>query len=199
MVHHSRLLISKVLSTLGNNMKILSCIVLVFMVATATMKAQTFTSKVEAEVEGQGSFDIEQDPRLTAIVNGEEIVPSTLATASKVSAITTETKVRQDADDLRGKASGMHQKVRGYRVQVFFGGSQRFEESQAKKIGSRVTSMFPELRAYTSFASPHWRCRVGDFTKHEDATAYMHKIKARGISEAMVVKSEIYVTADQLR
>ena len=180
-------------------MKILSCIVLVFMVATATMKAQTFTSKVEAEVAGQGSFDIEQDPRLTAIVNGEEVVPSSLATASKVSAITTETKVRQDADDLRGKASGMHQKVRGYRVQVFFGGSQRSEESQAKKIGSRVTSMFPELRAYTSFASPHWRCRVGDFTKHEDATAYMHKIKARGISEAMVVKSEIYVTADQLR
>ena len=180
-------------------MKILSCIVLVFMVATATMKAQTFTSKLLSEVEGQGSFDIEQDPRLTAIVNGEEVVPSTLATASKVSAITTETKVRQDADDLRGKASGMHQKVRGYRVQVFFGGSQRSEESQAKKIGSRVTSMFPELRAYTSFASPHWRCRVGDFTKHEDATAYMHKIKARGISEAMVVKSEIYVTADQLR
>ena len=169
------------------------------MVATATMKAQTFTSRVEAEVEGQGSFDIEQDPRLTAIVNGEEVVPSSLATTSKVSAITTETKVRQDADDLRGKASGMHQKVRGYRVQVFFGGSQRSEESQAKKVGSRVTSMFPELRAYTSFASPHWRCRVGDFTKHEDATAYMHKIKARGISEAMVVKSEIYVTADQLR
>jgi len=180
-------------------MKILSCIVLVFMVATATMKAQTFTSRVEAEVEGQGSFDIEQDPRLTAIVNGEEVVPSSLATTSKVSAITTETKVRQDADDLRGKASGMHQKVRGYRVQVFFGGSQRSEESQAKKVGSRVTSMFPELRAYTSFASPHWRCRVGDFTKHEDATAYMHKIKAKGISEAMVVKSEIYVTADQLK
>jgi hypothetical protein len=89
--------------------------------------------------------------------------------------------------------------VRGYRVQVFFGGSQRSEESQAKKVGSRVTSMFPELRAYTSFASPHWRCRVGDFTKHEDATAYMHKIKAKGISEAMVVKSEIYVTADQLK
>ena len=40
---------------------------------------------------------------------------------------------------------------------------------------------------------------MGDFTKHEDAAAYMHKIKAKGISEAMVVKSEIYVTADQLK
>ena len=84
-------------------------------------------------------------------------------------------------------------------VEVFFGGSQRSEETQAKKVGSRVMGMFPELRAYTSFASPHWRCRVGDFTNHEDAVAYMHKIKSRGISEAMVVKSEIYVTADQLK
>ena len=196
--HHSRLLISKVLSTLGNKMKILSCIVLVFMVATATMKAQTFTSKVEAEVEGQGMFDIEQDPRLTAIVNGEEVVPSSLATTSKVSAITTETKVRQDADDLRGKAAGMHQKVRGYRVQVFFGGNQRSDQTQAQRVGTKVMGMFPELRAYTSFVSPHWICRVGDFTNREDASAYMHKIKSRGISEAMVVKSEIYVTADQL-
>lgn len=181
-------------------MRILSLIAFVFMVAIATMKAQTtFVERVQSEVEGQGMFEVEQDPRLTAIVNGEEVVPSSLATTSKVSAITTENKVRQDADDLRGKASGLHQKVRGYRVQVFFGGSQRSEESQAKRVGTRVTSMFPELRAYTSFASPHWRCRVGDFTKHEDATAYMHKIKARGISEAMVVKSEIYVSADQLK
>ena len=180
-------------------MRILSCIVLVFMVATATMKAQTFTSRVQAQVEGQGSFDIEQDPRLTAIVNGEEVVPSSLATTSKVSAINTETKVRQDADDLRGgKASGMHQKVRGYRVQIFFGGNQRSDQTQAQRVGTKVMGMFPELRAYTSFVSPHWICRVGDFTNREDASAYMHKIKSRGIAEAMVVKSEIYVTADQL-
>lgn len=179
-------------------MRILSCIVLVFMVATATMKAQTFTSKLLSEVEGQGSFDIEQDPRLTAIVNGEEVVPSSLATTSKVATITTENKVRQDADDLRGKSAGMHQKVRGYRVQVFFGGNQRADQTQAQRVGTRVMGMFPELRAYTSFVSPHWICRVGDFTKYEDASAYMHKIKARGVSEAMVVKSEIYVTVDQL-
>ena len=95
-------------------MKILSLIAFVFMVAVATMKAQTtFIERVESEVEGQGVFEVEQDPRLTAIANGEEVVPSSIATTSKVAAITTETKVKQDADDLRGKASGMHQKVRG--------------------------------------------------------------------------------------
>ena len=199
MVHHSRFLISKVLSTLGNKMRILSCLVLVFMVASAAMKAQTFTSKVQSEVEGQGVFEIEQDPRLTAIVNGEEVVPSSLATTSKVATIITENKVRQDADDLLGKAAGLHQKVRGYRVQVYFGGNQRSDQTQAQRIGTRVMGMFPELRAYTSFVSPHWICRIGDFTTYEDASAYMRKIKSRGMSEAMVVKSEIYVTVDQLK
>ena len=67
-------------------MRFLSCFVLVFMVATATMKAQTFTSKVEAEVEGQGVFEIEQDPRLTAIVNGDQNADGVI-TASDVTAV----------------------------------------------------------------------------------------------------------------
>ena len=73
------------------------------------------------------------------------------------------------------------------------------DQTQAQRIGTRVMGMFPELRAYTSFVSPHWICRIGDFTTYEDASAYMRKIKSRGISEAMVVKSEIYVTVDQLK
>ena len=102
-------------------------------------------------------------------------------------------------DDLLGEAAGLHQKVRGYRVQVYFGGNQRSDQTQAQRIGTRVMGMFPELRAYTSFVSPHWICRIGDFITYEDASAYMRKIKSRGISEAMVVKSEIYVTVDQLK
>jgi len=185
---------------LGNKMRLLSTIVLVFMVSFVTMKAQTmFIDHLQQQGEGEGHFEIEQDPRLTAIINGEEIVPSTIATTTKVASISTESKVRQDADDLKGKASGMHKKIRGYRVQVYFGGNQRSDQTQAQKVGSRITSMFQELRAYTSFVSPHWCCRVGDFPKYEDAAAYMHKIKARGIAEAMVVKSEIYVTIDQLK
>ena len=169
-------------------------------VIPAAMSAQErFTDRLQQEVEGQGVITLDQDPLLTDILNGDILVPSSVATTTKVAAITTETKVRQYTDDLHGKVSGMHQKVRGYRVQVYFGGNQRANQTQAQKVGTRVTGMFPELRAYTTFESPHWRCRVGDFITYDDASAYMHKIKAKGIAEAMVVKSEIYVTTEQLK
>ena len=182
-------------------MKLSTIIILTFMAAIpAAMNAQGhFTDQLQANVEGQGTITLDQAPLLYDILNGIIDIPSTVSTTSKVAAITTETKVKQDADDLRGKVSGMHQKVRGYRVQVYFGGNQRANQTQAQKVGSKVTGMFPELRAYTTFESPHWRCRVGDFITYDDASAYMHKIKAKGIAEAMVVKSEIYVTAEQLK
>ncbi len=175
-------------------MKVLSLAVLAFMVACASMRAQTdFIGQLEAHVDGQGDIKVEQDSRLTDIINGVEVVPSSLATTSKVNALTTESKVRQDADEIKGKESGMHQKMRGYRVQVYFGGNQRADQTKAQRMGTKVTNMFPELRAYTSFESLHWRCRIGDFTNYEDASVYMHKIKSKGIDGAMVVKSEIYV------
>lgn len=174
--------------------------VLVFMAACSAMKAQTsFMDQLEKHVAGQGVIEVEQDPRLTEIINGDVVVPSSLATTSKIDAITTESKVKQDADEIRGKSSGMHEKVRGYRVQVYFGGNQRADQEKAQRIGNKVENMFPELRAYTTFESLHWRCRMGDFTNYEDASAYMHKIKAKGIAGAMVVKSEIYVSVDQIQ
>ena len=181
-------------------MRVFSLAVFVFMVACATMKAQTrFTEQLESKVTGQGVIYIEQDHRLTEIVNGDITIPSSIVSTSKVNSLVTESKVKQEADEIKGKASGLHQKVRGYRVQVYFGGNQRSDQTQAQSIGNKVSNMFPELRAYISFESPHWRCRLGDFVKYEDASAYMHRIKAKGISSAMVVKSEIYVSLEQLK
>lgn len=179
--------------------KAFSLIVFVFMVAGATVKAQTnFINQLQTEIEGQGIISVDQDPRLTQIADAEELIPSTIAT-SKATSIATESKVKQDAEGPGARAAGLHQKVRGYRVQVYFGGNLRSDQTKAQQVGTKVQSQFPELRAYTSFESPHWRCRVGDFTTHEDAAAYLRKLKARGFNEAMVVKSEIYVSRDQLR
>lgn len=170
------------------------------MASANAMRAQTnFTHRLEASVEGQGRIELDQDARLVPIINGEDNALSGMESMSKVTAVSTEIKIAQEADELSGKASGMHQKMRGYRVQVYFGGNQRSNQVQAQKVGTRIMGMFPELRAYTTFESPHWRCRVGDFLTYDDASAYMHKLKAKGISEAMVVRSEIYVTPDQLR
>ena len=88
---------------------------------------------------------------------------------------------------------GRRMKVRGYRIQVYWGGSQRFDQTKAIRAGSRVTSMFPELQAYTTFESPHWRCRVGDFRERKEAADYLAKLRKAKIEGAMVVKSEILV------
>lgn len=85
-------------------------------------------------------------------------------------------------------------KVRGYRIQVYWGGNQQSEKSKAQLAGYKVTALFPELEAYTSFESPHWRCRVGDFKTHQEATEYLNKIKkAKIVNDPIVVKSEIFM------
>ena len=180
-------------------MRVHTLLVIVFMLACAGMKAQTtFTQRLEQQIDGQGTIEIDQDSRLTDIVNGITVVASTVTT-SKPTSLATEMKARQDPEDLKTRTSGVHQKVRGYRVQVYFGGNSRSDQTQAQKTGSRVASQFPELRTYTSFVSPHWRCRVGDFTKREDANTYMRKLKARGFSEAVVVASEIYISRELMK
>lgn len=85
-------------------------------------------------------------------------------------------------------------KVRGFRIQVYWGGSQQSEKSKAQTAGYKVTALFPELEAYTSFESPHWRCRVGDFKTQKEADEYLKKIKkSKIINDPIIVKSEIYM------
>ncbi|MCQ2132636.1 MAG: SPOR domain-containing protein [Bacteroidaceae bacterium] len=180
-------------------MKIFKLLCLVaIMVASTTMKAQGLFRQLETEAEGDGKVTVEQDSRLTDIINAVTIIPSSVTTAHHASIPTTEAKVKQDGADINGRSAGLHQKARGYRIQVYFGSNQRADQTKAQQAGTRVSRQFPELRAYTSFVSPHWRCRVGDFTRREEANNYMRKLKARGFGEAMVVPSEIYVSAEQL-
>lgn len=85
-------------------------------------------------------------------------------------------------------------KVRGFRIQVYWGGNQQSEKNKAMAAGNKVTTAFPELEAYTSFESPHWRCRVGDFKTHQEATEFLAKIKkAKIVNDPIVVKSEIFM------
>ena len=83
-------------------------------------------------------------------------------------------------------------RVRGYRVQMFWGNSSRADQQKADRIGTQVTTIFPELKYYTSFDSPHWRCRVGDFVSREEANKYLKKLR-RISKDAMIVRSEIFV------
>ena len=160
----------------------------------------TFISQLEDNsVRGQGTVVVNHDARLDSIVNGLVELPA-YAEHRRVERVadnhkTTQSKVNDNLPAYQ-KTTGatVREKARGYRVQVFFGGNQRTDQSKAQQIGTKIQSRYPELRAYVTFESPHWRCRVGDFKTREEASPYVHRLRSTGFCpDAAVVRSEIYI------
>jgi len=172
-------------------MKHLVTLILLFVVTVCMSAQSTFTDHLTKKVGGQGVVTLSQSKRLTDLVNGVAVLP--VAT----SVPTTQTKVNDDtSEEPVVDASHYTKKIkaRGYRIQVFWGGNKATDRSQAQSAGFKVTAQCPELQAYTSYESPHWRCRVGDFVTREEAAKYITKIRREiGISSAMIVKSEIWM------
>ncbi len=132
--------------------------------------AQTFSQKLTTKTKGQ--VTLHQDQRLTSIIDGN---------ASSSS---------QNSD--QSAQTGKKVKVRGWRIQVFMGGSDKKEE--ANRWGRKVNNAFNELQYYVKYESPNYRCRVGDFTTKEKAEEYLEKLREAGLAkEAIIVKSEIFI------
>lgn len=89
-------------------------------------------------------------------------------------------------------------KVNGYRVQVFSGGNKREDRNAAEQIGHRVKASFPEQPVYVHFYSPRWACRVGNFTKKEDAYSLLKDIKKLGFKQAVVIECKVTVRNYQI-
>ncbi len=146
---------------------------------TITMSAQNFTDHLQSKVAGQGTVTVHQDSILDDMVNGKkQFIP----------------EKKEEKKDWPGIQTGKKTKARGYRIQVYWGGSSRTDQTNAQRAGVKVTTVFPELHAYTSFESPNWRCRVGDFVTRQEANAYLYKLKEARLSQgAIIVKSEVYI------
>lgn len=147
---------------------------IVLLLTCLTSRAQSFTEHLQQQVGGQGNVTLTQDSRLTEIVDGAAIE------------LAEEEAPKNDFSMQTGK----RQRLRGYRIQVFWGSSQRIDQQKAQRVGAQVTAAFPELKAYTTFDAPHWRCRVGDFPRREDAEEYLSKVR-RISPDAVIVRSEI--------
>lgn len=147
--------------------------------------AQSFTDNLTRKVEGQGEVTLVQDQQITELINGNGTAIGSTSTADRTTGL--------DGDTFPTAPVGKKTKVRGFRIQVYWGGSQRTDQSKAQMAGVKVTTTFPELQAYTSFESPHWRCRVGDFLTRDDANEYLHKLREAGLAaEAIIVSSEVF-------
>lgn len=155
--------------------------------------AQGFIEQLTATKAGQGKVTVTQDQRLTDIINGNG-KHSSGSTSTGVGVVTPQQDKPTSTTQTNLPATGKKVKVRGYRIQIYWGGSQRVDQSKAQQMAARSGALFPELQTYTSFDSPHWRCRVGDFVEREDAVEYLRKIReARICDDAMIVRSEVYV------
>ena len=169
---------------------------------------------------GQGSVNISQDQRLQNIVSGETPVverkpeagtsdtkePVRKNSPSNSNRTSAPRRIQRtqivDVKDLPtfGNRSnndfdvrtGARRRLRGFRIQMFWGNSLRTDQLRAKRLGDKVTGAFPELKAYVSFQQPHWRCRVGDFKTRAGAARYLDKMR-KIAPEAMIVRSEIII------
>ena len=147
-------------------MRKLVLFVLLLLLVSAGEQAQGIIRSLERTVPGQGKVTIHQDPRIEALIGMER--PAT-----------GEQKVI---------------KTSGFRIQAYAGNNTRQAKNDADRVASRVKEYFPELSVYTSFISPRWLCRVGDFRSIEEADAMMRRLKATGMfKEVSIVRDQINI------
>ena len=147
-------------------MRKLVLFVLLLLLVGAGAQAQGIIRSLERTVTGQGKVTIHQDPRIEALIGMERPV-------------TGEQKVI---------------KTSGFRIQAYAGNNTRQAKNDADRVASRVKEYFPELSVYTSFISPRWLCRVGDFRSIEEADAMMRRLKATGMfKEVSIVRDQINI------
>lgn len=75
-----------------------------------------------------------------------------------------ELKVQRHAN-LRGSSVAAGFRGNGYRVQIYNGTSRE----EAMRIKAEFMRGYPGIRSYLSYVAPHYRIKVGDFRRREDA------------------------------
>ncbi|WP_321479150.1 SPOR domain-containing protein [uncultured Bacteroides sp.] len=147
----------------------LSFLFLIFFVSG--LEAQNIVKSLERDVLGQGKVRIHEDPRIESLL-GQEYISDSLAIGNQ-----------------------QYIKLAGYRVQIYAGNNSRTARSEAQAIGAKVKDYFPDWKVYTTFTSPRWLCRIGDFRSIEEADAAMRKLKETGVfKEVSIVKEQINIS-----
>jgi len=187
-----------------NMMKHLFITICLALVAFAA-NAQTITDELRRSKDGEGTVVINQSQEIERLVNAADVrqqaekAPS--ATTSEPATATAPSTERGTsategvaATAETGKKIMRHSyKTTGYRIQIYSGGNKRADRIKCEQIAQRVKGSFPNLPVYVHFYSPSWKCRVGNFTNQEEASAVLKQIRAMGYSQACLVKGKINV------
>ena len=94
----------------------------------------------------------------------------------------------------RPTAPRAYRKAMGYRVQVYTGFADRASRNAAIQMQKEISRRFPQMPVYVHFIAPRWTCRVGNFTRREEALRCARLLRAARLSsEAAVVASPILI------
>lgn len=86
-------------------------------------------------------------------------------------------------------------KVNGFKIQVFSGNNQNVSRNEAERKQVMLRAEFPQHQAETTFVSPTWRLRVGNFLTRPEAEAVLEEMK----KAFPTFGREMYVVSDIIR
>lgn len=86
-------------------------------------------------------------------------------------------------------------RVNGFKIQVFSGNDQNVSRNEAEHKQAMVRAEFPQHQAETTFVSPTWRLRVGNFMSRPEAEAVLEEMRKAFPSFGR----EMYVVNDIIR
>lgn len=174
-------------------------IALLLACCTSAASAQTFVTRLQTPVKGQGRITVTHDAAIDALVNGAGSATAQKQTKTESAPKKTTTTTTPKAEGAKETANtqkaptGKSYKVDGYRVQAYAGGNTRRDRQAAEQTGSSIKSKFPNEQIYVHFYSPRWICRVGNYRTYEEAHKMLLAIQELGYKQASIVKGKITV------
>ncbi len=67
----------------------------------------------------------------------------------------------------------VNQSMRGYRIQIYFGGIRQ----KASELKLDFNSRYPDIQAYISYQQPNFKVRIGDYRNRFDAQKFLKEIE----------------------
>lgn len=83
-------------------------------------------------------------------------------------------------------------KIRGYRVRIFFDNSQH-ARSSAESALSRFKEFYPDVPAYMNYENPYFKVTVGNCISAEEAITLWGKVK-NNFDRAFVVRETVQIS-----
>lgn len=141
-------------------------------VAFAQHSTRTIVDDINTRKVGQGNVRVMQDETIDARL-AQYIVNTDTANVIRLS----------------------NDKVNGFKIQVFSGNNQNVSRNEAERKQAMVRAEFPQHQAETTFVSPTWRLRVGNFMSRPEAEAVLEEMRKAFPSFGR----EMYVVNDIIR